>query len=212
MTNASLTSPQGFWDAVARKYAARPIGDIPAYEATLAHTRTWLKPSDRVLEVGCGSGTTALKLAPAVADYLGTDISAEMIRIAREKAWEASPPGLSFAQAAADRGTLPDGPFDAALAFNLLHLLDNLDGGLAEIRNRLAPGGLLISKTPCIGGLFSPLRPVIGAMRLAGKAPRVLFLTSDALRHRIEAAGFEIVETVDFHNSRKRPYFVARKG
>ncbi|MGI3184870.1 class I SAM-dependent methyltransferase [Nioella aestuarii] len=200
-----------FWDKVARKYAARPVGDIPAYEATLDHTRSYLKAGDRVLEIGCGTGSTAIALAPSVAELVATDVSAEMIEIGREKTWDAGLQNLSFVQAAADRGELPEGPFDAVLAFNALHLLDDLDAGLAEIHSLLAPGGLMISKTVCLGGPLSPFRPLIATMQLFNKAPHVLYLTADALRIRIEAAGFEITDTQDFNNSAKRPYFVARK-
>lgn len=204
-------SPAAFWDKIARKYAARPVGNIPAYEATLDHTRSYLKPGDRVLEIACGTGSTAISLAPAVAEFVATDVSGEMVEIGREKTWDAGLQNLSFVKAAADRGELPDGPFDAVLAFNALHLLDNLDAGLAEIHSLLAPGGLLISKTVCIGGPLSPFRPLIATMQLFNKAPNVLYLTSDMLRARIEAAGFEITDVQNFNNSAKRPYFVARK-
>lgn len=200
-----------FWDKIAPKYAAQPVKDIAAYQTTLDHTRSYLKPGDRVLEIGCGTGSTAIDLAPAVAEYVATDVSGKMVEIGREKTWDAGLKNLSFMRAAADQGVLPEGPFDAVLAFNALHLLDNLDAGLAEMHDRLAPGGLLISKTVCLGGPLSPFRPLIATMQLFNKAPHVLYLSGDRLRDRIEAAGFEITDTQDFNNSAKRPYFVARK-
>ena len=97
------------------------------------------------------------------------------------------------------------------LAFSILHLLDDLDRGLSEVRAALKPGGLLISKTVCLGGVLIVLRPVVGAMARFGRAPHLRFLTGAHLRARIEAAGFEIVESMDFHNSSKRVHLVARK-
>jgi ubiquinone/menaquinone biosynthesis C-methylase UbiE len=73
-----------FWDRAARKYAASPIGDMPGYERTLERTRHYLKPTDAAFEFGCGTGTTALNLAPSVARYVATDFAPEMIAIARE--------------------------------------------------------------------------------------------------------------------------------
>ena len=75
-----------FWDRIARKYAADPIADMAGYERTLERTRHFLQSDHIVFELGCGTGTTALKLAPAVGRILATDVSSEMISIAREKA------------------------------------------------------------------------------------------------------------------------------
>ena len=51
-----------FWDKAAAKYAKSPIEDIEAYNYTIGRTRSYLSPTDRVLEVGCGTGSTALLL------------------------------------------------------------------------------------------------------------------------------------------------------
>lgn len=205
-----MTTALAFWDRIAPKYAAGPIRDMPAYEATLARVRGLMGPEDRVLELGCGTGGTALELAPGVAAYTATDISGAMIEIAREKAWDRGLRGLDFAQAAPGTGDLPHGPFDAVLAFNLLHLLPDLPRALREIADRMAPGGLFISKTPCISPL-SPLRPLIAAMQLVGKAPPVTYFRPGTLRARLEAAGFEVIEATRVHPTDKRPFLVARR-
>lgn len=87
-----------FWDGIARKYAARPIKNMPAYERTLERAQSYLAAGDHALEVGCGTGTTALKLAPHVRHITATDVSAEMIAIAREKAGRTA--NVTFRQAA----------------------------------------------------------------------------------------------------------------
>lgn len=80
-----VTNDAHFWDRAARKYAADPIADMAGYERTLERTRQHLKGSDTVFEFGCGTGTTALRLAGSVERIVATDISGEMITIAREK-------------------------------------------------------------------------------------------------------------------------------
>ena len=96
-----------FWDKVAPKYAKRPIADMSAYDRTLARTATYLHESDRVLELGCGTGTTALRLADRVAAYTASDLSPGMIRIAREKA-QAAGSAVQFLRAPGpDRGPGP---------------------------------------------------------------------------------------------------------
>ena len=85
-----------FWDRIARKYSAGPIRDPDGFENTLARVSDFLKPDYHVLELGCGTGTAALRIAPTVARYMATDISPEMVAIANEKAESQSLPQLRF--------------------------------------------------------------------------------------------------------------------
>ena len=68
-----------FWDAQATSYAKSPVRDVEAYEKTLARVRDYLHLEMDVIEIGCGTGSTALKLSNAVAHYTATDISGGMI-------------------------------------------------------------------------------------------------------------------------------------
>lgn len=206
-----------FWDKTARKYAATAIADTEGYERTLARTAELLPSTSRVLEIGCGTGTTALRLAPGVSNYLATDVSPEMIAIGREKAAEAGLLQPFFEVASPEDLAEDSGPFDAILAFNLLHLIRERAETLARLYGFLKPGGLFISKTPCLGDMnpfvSTALRLAVPAMQLVGKAPPVFFFTSATLERDIEAAGFQIVER-ERHGSEKndiRLYLVARK-
>jgi SAM-dependent methyltransferase len=201
-----------FWNAIARKYAARPIDDPASYEDKLARLRSLLGPEDHVLEVGCGSGNTARALAPHVGRMVAADLSPEMIAIARERSTAAGEAMVDFHVAAADDPPRGEAPYDAVLAFSLLHLVDDLPGTLAALHDRLRPGGLFISKTACLGDGLGWLRPVIAAMRLFGKAPPVAFLRREALARTIAEAGFEIIEVSHFGKQRRFPFIVARRS
>ena len=199
-----------FWDRIAPKYATDPIADPIAYEETLDRIRHRLEPGHRVLEIGCGTGSTALELAPAVETYLGTDVSPGMIGLAEDKRRAAGIDDLAFEARAAHE--LPERPLDAILALNLLHLVEDLDGLLARVSDALPRGGLFISKTALLkdGSWF--LRPAIALMRLVGKAPRTVLPLGDAeLRERIETAGFAIEETIRQPGMAPRLFVVARK-
>lgn len=205
------SSQAAFWNGMARRYAASPVRSPENWETTLALTAARLSPGDRVLELGCGTGTTALRLAGHTSVYVGTDDASAMIEIAREKLAEAPVPGLSFETARPGDGSLPEGPFDAVTAFNLLHLLPDLPAALAEARARLKPGGLLITKTPCLGGnRFALLWPVVMGLRLVGKAPPVRFLRPARLEAEIAGAGFEILERGDYPAMPPSRFVVAR--
>ena len=107
-----------FWDREAEKYAASAIGNPAAYQYTLGRTRSYLRPTDHVLEIACGTGSTAVLLAPDVTSYLATDVSPEMIRIARGKL-PVKAADLRFDVA----GELPEtGSFDVVLAHSFFHL------------------------------------------------------------------------------------------
>lgn len=199
-----------FWDRIARNYARRPIRDMSAYEATLDRTRHYLGRGDRALELGCGTGTTALFLAPAVAEYVATDLSAEMIAIGREKAAAEAADNIRF-EAAGVTGAGGNETFDVVLAFNLLHLVGDLPAALAQVRARLHPGGFFVSKTPCFAHRKWLFGPMVAVMRALGKAPPVWFLSPQELERDIAAAGFEIVETGDYPAGSGIRFIAARK-
>lgn len=204
-----------FWNRLARRYAADPIADPAGYEKSLARTAAHLDASCRVLEIGCGTGTTALRLAPGCAAYRATDLATEMIAIAREKLAARPVDGLVFDLADADElGGSSEGLFDRVLAFNVLHLVQDLDAAIAGCMAVLAPGGLLISKTPCLREM-NPLIPrlALPIARLIGKAPPVRSLAAADLEGAMRRQGLDIV-AVERHASRGRdfrPFVIARK-
>lgn len=210
----STASDARFWDRISRKYARDAIADIGGYERTLDRTRLLLKPDDQVLELGCGTGSTALRLAGGVRNYLATDISTGMIAIAREKQAAGPIPSLAFEVATAEASMLQSGLFNAVLGFNYLHMVRDVPATLGRIHALLAPGGLFISKTPCLGDMNPLLSHVLlPVMRLIGKAPYVSAFRHDELCKLLNAAGFDIL-AVENHASRgndRRPFIVARK-
>lgn len=208
-----------FWDKASEKYSKAPITDLAGYERTLDATSKLLSPDDTVLELGCGTGGTAIRLAPNVRSCLGTDISAKMIDLADEKKHDkkdtATPPGLNFRVATVELLAAETERFSAVVAFNYLHLVRDMPGTLRDIHTVLAPGGIFISKTPCLrdmtaGVLMFALLPV---MRALGKAPHVAIFSAAELERQIVDAGFEIAKT-ELHASGgkdTRPFIIARK-
>lgn len=204
-----------FWDRIAQKYAADPISDAAGYEKSLERTISHLRTTDQVLELGCGTGTTALRLAPHVGQLLATDSSAAMIDIARGKvvgkAEADARRNLEFRQADAAADPTPEQRWDAVLGFNLLHLVRDRRALLDRIRAMLKPGGLFISKTPCLSDMNPLIRFALPLMQLVGKAPYVALFTAAELEAEIKAAGFDIIEVGRHATKGKdtRPYLVA---
>jgi demethylmenaquinone methyltransferase/2-methoxy-6-polyprenyl-1,4-benzoquinol methylase len=104
----------------------------------------------RVLDLCCGTGDLALRLAaqaPAGVQVVGLDYSTEMLRVARNKATRSST-GEAVRFLEGDAADLPfaDGRFDAvgiAFAFRNLTWRNPLrDRALSEVRRVLRPGGV----------------------------------------------------------------------
>ncbi|PRD57874.1 class I SAM-dependent methyltransferase [Phyllobacterium myrsinacearum] len=211
----NTASDARFWDRTSRKYARGAVADPAGYERTLDRTHALLAPAGRVLELGCGTGTTALRLAADVQTYLAVDISAGMIAIAGEKlAAGPAMPALAFRTATAEDLVPGVDEFDAILGFNYLHLVRDLPGTLRRIHALLATEGLFISKTPCVGEMNPLIRlALLPAMRALRLAPYAGVFRAAELNGLISAAGFDIVATENHATggNDNRPYIVARK-
>jgi len=198
-----------FWDKAAKKYAASKIADMGGYEETLARTRSYLHPDDHLLEIGCGTGSTALKLAPFVSRMTATDISSGMLEIAEEKRAKTNLDHLTFVQTEATQ-PIKGAPFDATCAFSILHLLDDLDAGLVHLHAHTKPGGMLITKTACLKDMNFALPYIIKVMQWIGKAPHVGIFDHTELEAAFERAGFEIVEA-GYHGKTRSTRFIAAR-
>jgi SAM-dependent methyltransferase len=199
-----------FWDRAAAAYARKPIKDTAGYERTLARIQGHLSSGASVLEVGCGTGMTAARLAPGVRRYLASDVSEKMIEIGRGRLGDGEAPNLAFHQADLHDPAL-EGPWDAVLALNVLHVVEDAPRAVRRIGDLVGPGGLFVSKTACLaeGGLA--IRLLIRLMRLVGRAPRVSVLRAADLEAAVREAGFDILESEDAQASPRVRFLIARK-
>lgn len=201
----------GFWNFMAKRYAKQPIRDMASYELTLARTRAHLSKDHRVLEVGCGTGSTALILADAVGDYTGADSSQKMVEIATDKLAGSDLENLRFRLAEVGDPALSVEPVDRLLAYNLLHLLPDLDAGLRALFQALKPGGLFVSKTICVSSGSHFWRGLLGLLAPLGLLPYVNFLGHETLEKAFKDAGFEIVESENLPEGGKSRFIIARR-
>ncbi|MCX7325245.1 MAG: class I SAM-dependent methyltransferase [Hyphomicrobiales bacterium] len=181
-----------FWNRVARKCATDTIKNMAAYDRTMARTWQLLRQFDTVMEIGCGTGTTAAKLAPGVSRLTASNISSEIIAITREKTEAQSCRDVEFRIESNGHPDDPGGVHDTVLAFNLLHLVPDRTATLAEAHRLLRPGGLFISKTPCLSEMNPLIRVALPVTRLLGKAPNVSFFAAAERATEIARAGFTV--------------------
>jgi ubiquinone/menaquinone biosynthesis C-methylase UbiE len=98
-------------------------------------------PTDRVLDVGCGSGQFAVAIAPLVAQVTGVDLTPEMLDEARAQQARAGVANIDWRQADATALPVADGAFDIVTSRSMLHHAADPAGALAEMRRACVPGG-----------------------------------------------------------------------
>lgn len=96
----------------------------------------------RALDVGCGTGAAALRLARAGASVVGVDASAEMIAVAREKTPGDNPRYVVARMEELDLGETFDTAVSLFDSVNYVLDPDDLQEAFVRIHRHLDPGGL----------------------------------------------------------------------
>lgn len=211
MESTKTSSPSAkFWDKNADRYSKSTISNQAAYEKKLEITQSYFTPDMDVLELGCGTGSTAIIHAPFVKHIRAVDISQKMLDIAQDKAEKENIANVTFDQAAIDTFTAPDQSYDIIMTHSVLHLLDDKEATIANIHKMLKPGGYFISSTVCLTGIMKLLQLVVPIGRLFGFMPLVKFFSAKHLEKSITNAGFEIITSWEPEKSHS-VFIVARK-
>lgn len=187
-----MLSSTWFWDKLARRYSRQKVADESAYQQKLKVTQGYFTPESQVLEIGCGTGTTALIHATHVAHILATDFSGKMIEIAQGKADAAQVENVEFRQVAIDDLRPEPESYDMVMAHSILHLLEDREAAIRLAFDALKPGGVFVSSTICMGDGKRLLRGVLGVGHKVGVLPLVKFFSDVDLTRSIVSAGFEI--------------------
>lgn len=180
-----------FWDRLADRYAKKPIDDMPSYEHKLKLTQSYMTKSTKVLEVGCGTGSTALIHAPHVKHILATDLSGNMIEIARSKAQAQNVSNVDFITSSVENLEVKE-PIDMILALSFLHLVEDRALILQKLYSWLKPGGILVTSTVCLGESHKIFKFIGPIGRKLGLLPVLKVFTQTEIRQSILDTGFEI--------------------
>ncbi len=121
-----------------------PLGSLAhALESEAIFDLAEVKPAERAIDIGCGTGIYTLALARRGSRVVGVDPSWEMIAIAREKFRRAGLPGL-LVLGSAEALPFRPGCFDLALAVTSLCFVRSPDQTIEETHRVLKPEGRLV--------------------------------------------------------------------
>lgn len=127
-------APLGFWARIGRRTIERL--QLPAGAS--------------VLDVGCGTGASALPAAEKVGPrgrVVGVDVAERLLEIARRKAESRGLANIGFATGDMERLGYPDGHFDAVVSVFSLFFVPDMVGQARELWRMVRPGGRLAVTT-----------------------------------------------------------------
>lgn len=141
------TSGREFWERTASSYDRSMLllgGPIPAAVERVVEV---VRGSGRVLEVASGTGLFTVAMAPVVGELIATDYAEAMVAQTRARVAGLANVRCEVRDLYQLGEELRD--LDAVVGANVLHLVPDLDLGLAEMRSALRPGGVLVVPTYC---------------------------------------------------------------
>jgi ubiquinone/menaquinone biosynthesis C-methylase UbiE len=207
---------RSLWDKLAPGYDRRNLRVYQnAYDRSIQKARAVLSPDQEVLEIGCGTGIISLGIAPFAKSVVATDISPEMIAVAKRKAESLAIANAEFR--VGDGYSLPydNQAFDVVLLFNVLHFVKEPAALLHEAHRLLKPSGYLVSATDCYAEPVPlPLRIGLGVQKLLnliGIIPFMWYYEKEDIHRLLEQCSFASVETDVLHSTPVNYYLLARK-
>ena len=148
---------------------------------------------DTVLEVACGTGLVALKVAERTSKVYGIDISSPMIEEAKKKVQELGIKNVEFSVKDAYALPFDNDMFDVAICNNALHNMMSPQKALSEIKRVLKPGGRFIAVIVGIGESHIYKIAIAIYHLFGGKLPIFHKLNLDESANMISESGFSIV-------------------
>jgi len=187
-----------YWSHVSPKYEV--LADAMLGKNTLLLISEKLSAEGhlgKVAEFGCGTGFMTKVLAGKADSLIATDLSNDMIRLAKENVKGFN--NVQFQVADCQSTAFPDMEFDTAIMSLVLHHVENPDKTLSEMKRILKPGGTLIIANLTTGlklanFLIFVIRAYYSDFTISRRLmPKPNLLSQPMMRDKLERAGFKVV-------------------
>ncbi len=170
--------------------------DFPVNPSDPNSLSTWviqrIRPGDRVLEIGCATGSLLAYLRDLGCDVLGIEVDPDAGRIAREK-------GLEIIEADIENGAWMDrvpGPYDAIILADVLEHLREPEKTLKRTAEILSDKGRVYLSVPNVAHWSARRNHLLGRFeyRDLGLMDRthLRFFTYDTLKELVRTSGFKV--------------------
>ena len=151
----------------------------------------WLdaKPSEQILDLGCGDGQLTQRLALSGASVVGVDASPEMRAAGRLR-------GIDAREGRAESLPFADCSFHAVFSNAALHWVRDQDAMLAEVRRVLRPGGRFVAEMGGHGNIAAIRVALAAVLARRGygdrKSGENYYPTPASYARRLERHGFKV--------------------
>lgn len=134
------------WDVLSPLYDLfETVYNGKCFKGIAEEIKNHVSKDDVVLECACGTGLLTLPMAQICKELIATDYSDGMLKQVQKKVGEYA--NTKIQKASILEIPFEDNKFDVVVAANVIHLLDEPEKALAEMKRVCKPGGKLIIPT-----------------------------------------------------------------
>ena len=201
-----MNKSEKFFDKVSSKSKPEPTQTA---SKIIESSKEFLEKGNYVLDFGCGSGAITNKLSKVAKSIDAIDISSGMLEFAKKQAEKDSIANINYIQASIFDERLKDKKYDAILAFNVLHYIEDVPKLIERINTLLKPNGIFVSSTACLKEKRSFVSYLVLLLTKIGMMPKIFFYKKNELEILITNGNFEIIKSEKL--SKLPEYFIVTK-